>query len=181
MLLGLVFLPIGLLSNRWFAMGLTLGLLLGYQAYALTHHVVHHNAVRRHWLRGSVRNGRWQRWLVQRKRWHALHHHSLLPMHFGVTTDLLDRLLGTGTETNRLVLVKNKKRPMYDSERTLSACFFTTGHWTRGTYRNPTLRVPACVNLDTPTTLPGLLQPMTFWHRRIVVTRLTHFSNERKT
>ena len=181
LLLGLVFLPIGLLSDRWSAMGLTLGLVLGYQAYALTHHLLHHSAVRRHGQHASVPNGRWQRWLAQRKRWHALHHHSAPPKYFGVTTDFWDRLLGTGANTNTVTLVKNIKRPMYDSEQTLTARFFTTGHWMRGTHRHPALRVPACVNLDRPTTLPGLLQPMTFWHRRTVVIPLTHFTNERKT
>jgi Fatty acid hydroxylase superfamily len=181
LLVGLVFLPIGLLSNRWSARGLTLGLVLGYQAYALTHHLLHRSAVRRHGPSASVPNGRWQRWLAQRKRWHAFHHHSLPPKHFGVTTDLWDRLLGTGAKTNTVAVVKNIKRPMYDSEQTLTARFFTTGHWMRRTHRNPALRVPACVNLDRPTTLPGLLQPMTFWHRRTVVTPLTQFSNERKT
>jgi sterol desaturase/sphingolipid hydroxylase (fatty acid hydroxylase superfamily) len=181
LLFGLVFLPIGLLSNRWFAMGFTLGLVLGYQAYALTHHVVHHNEVRRHRRLGGIPNGHWQTWLAQRKRWHALHHHSWPPKNFGVTTDLWDRLLGTGTETNRLALVKNKKPPMYDSEQTLTARFFTTDSWMRGVHRNPALSVPAYPNLDRPSNLPGLFQPMTFWHRRTVVTPLTHFTNERKT
>ena len=59
-----------------------------------------------------------------------------------MTTDLWDRLLGTGTDTNIVVVAKNIKRPMYDSEQTLTERFFTTDSWMRGTYRNPALRGP---------------------------------------
>jgi hypothetical protein len=180
-LIGLVFLPIGLVSNRWFATALTLGLLLGYQAYALTHHVVHHGAARRLVRREPFRRGYWQSWLAQRKRWHALHHHSLPLSHFGVTTDLWDRLLRTGAEANRATVARKTQPPMYDSEQTSTARFFTTGHWMRRRHPNPVMAVPACVGLIPRPTLPGLLQPMAFWQGPAAVTLLTDFNNERKT
>jgi Fatty acid hydroxylase superfamily len=42
-LIGLfVFLPVALLGDRWMACALTLGLLVGYLGYAVTHHAIHH-------------------------------------------------------------------------------------------------------------------------------------------
>ena len=82
----LVFLPALLLGDVWRACALTLGLLTGYLAYAVTHHAIHH--VRRD---GG--------WLAQRKRWHALHHHHAEPAGcYGVTSAFWDRVFRT---TNR--------------------------------------------------------------------------------
>ena len=79
----LVFLPALLLGSLWRACALTLGVLTGYLAYAVTHHATHH------W-RGE------NTWLKQRKLWHALHHHvKEKPACFGVTSRFWDRVFGT--------------------------------------------------------------------------------------
>lgn len=78
----LVFLPALLVSDRWRASAFTLGILIGYTSYGLTHHAMHH------WHGG--------RWLRGRKRWHALHHHDGARGEcFGVTSALWDYLLGS--------------------------------------------------------------------------------------
>ena len=80
----LVFLPALLCIGLWRATALTLGVLTGYLAYAITHHATHH------WRADSA-------WLRQRKRWHGLHHHGgLQPACFGVTSALWDHVLGSG-------------------------------------------------------------------------------------
>jgi sterol desaturase/sphingolipid hydroxylase (fatty acid hydroxylase superfamily) len=79
----LVFLPALLLGGAWRASALTLGVLVGYLTYAITHHATHH------W-RG--REG----WMLRRKRMHALHHSaSHQPQCFGVSSALWDHMLGT--------------------------------------------------------------------------------------
>ena len=83
MIATLVFLPALLMSNLWIASAFTLGVLAGYLAYSITHHATHH------WRARSP-------WLLQRKRWHALHHrHADEPACYGVTTDLWDRVFGS--------------------------------------------------------------------------------------
>jgi sterol desaturase/sphingolipid hydroxylase (fatty acid hydroxylase superfamily) len=89
----LVFLPALLWGDTRSACALTLGLLIGYLGYAVTHHAIHH------W-RGT------SGWLQRRQRWHAMHHQPLAPAGspsgppgadcFGVTSQIWDRLLGTG-------------------------------------------------------------------------------------
>jgi cyclopropane-fatty-acyl-phospholipid synthase len=79
----LVFVPAWLLSDVWAASALTLGLSVGYLAYAITHHATHH------WHADNA-------WLKQRKRWHALHHGSPdQPCCFGVTSAFWDRVFGS--------------------------------------------------------------------------------------
>lgn len=79
----LVFLPAALLGDRWRAAALTLGLLIGYLAYAVTHHAIHH-----------ARSG--GAWLRQRRRWHALHHRRHGGTRcYGVTSSFWDRVFGT--------------------------------------------------------------------------------------
>lgn len=81
---ALVLLPAWLLLGELHACALTFGVLLGYLAYAITHHAIHH------WNGGSL-------WLRRRKRWHALHHHRLGPAEcYGVTSSLFDTLCKTG-------------------------------------------------------------------------------------
>ncbi len=75
-------LPAWLLTDAWRAAALTLGLLIGYLGYTITHHATHH------WHIESA-------WLKRRKRAHALHHHLAAPAHFGVTTAFWDRLFGS--------------------------------------------------------------------------------------
>ncbi len=58
---ALVFLPAWWLGGLRQASALTLGLLIGYLAYSITHHATHH------WRADGA-------WLKRRKRWHALHH-----------------------------------------------------------------------------------------------------------
>ncbi len=83
-LIGLfVFLPAALMGDRWLACALTLGLLIGYLAYTVTHHAIHH------WHGQSA-------WLLRRKRWHALHHRrDGRSRCFGVTSAFWDRVFGT--------------------------------------------------------------------------------------
>ena len=75
----LVFLPALALTDVRRASALTLGVLMGYLAYSVTHHATHH------WRADNA-------WLKQRKRWHAQHHHVGQPGCYGVTTDLWDRV-----------------------------------------------------------------------------------------
>lgn len=88
----LVFLPAALMADRWRACALTLGLLVGYLGYTLTHHAVHH------WQGGSA-------WLLRRKRWHALHHQRAGASGcYGVTSGAWDRVFGSAapeTEARR--------------------------------------------------------------------------------
>jgi sterol desaturase/sphingolipid hydroxylase (fatty acid hydroxylase superfamily) len=75
---ALVFLPLYLLMDRWLAQGITLGVLLGYLGYAVTHHAIHH------WRAGNA-------WLEGRRHWHAMHHrpHPRSAC-FGVTSGFWD-------------------------------------------------------------------------------------------
>ena len=82
----LIFLPAWVISDLWRSSAFTLGILLGYLIYTLTHHGVHH------WRTDNT-------WLKRRKHWHALHHRNahLLSAdqtattgHFGVTTAFWD-------------------------------------------------------------------------------------------
>lgn len=82
LILVLVFVPALLLVGRWHACALTFGVLVGYLAYTVTHHATHH------WRADS-------RWLRQRKRWHAAHHHRAQPGCFGVTSGFWDRVFGS--------------------------------------------------------------------------------------
>ncbi|MBC7608494.1 MAG: sterol desaturase family protein [Polaromonas sp.] len=80
----LVFLPAFELGNLWVACALTLGVVSGYLAYAITHHAVHH------WRGNSP-------WLKNRKQWHALHHaRAAQPGRYGVSSGFWDRVSGTG-------------------------------------------------------------------------------------
>jgi cyclopropane-fatty-acyl-phospholipid synthase len=79
---ALVFLPAWSLAGRWPACALTLGLLIGYFSYAVIHHAVHH------WRADNA-------WLLQRKRWHARHHHTREPGCYGVTTAFWDHIFGS--------------------------------------------------------------------------------------
>jgi cyclopropane-fatty-acyl-phospholipid synthase len=67
----------------WQACALTLGVVTGYLAYSVTHHAIHH------WRGDNV-------WLLQRKRWHALHHQDVeLAGCFGVTSGIWDHVFGS--------------------------------------------------------------------------------------
>ena len=83
LIITLVFVPAFWLGDLWRACALTLGVVAGYLGYAITHHATHH------WRADSV-------WLRQRKRWHALHHHSTGDQRcFGVTSALWDHVFGS--------------------------------------------------------------------------------------
>jgi sterol desaturase/sphingolipid hydroxylase (fatty acid hydroxylase superfamily) len=84
----LVFLPALLLGNLWRACALTLGLLIGYLAYAVMHHALHH------WRAEHA-------WFKRRKHWHALHHRADLGGHYGVTSAFWDHALGTAQPRQR--------------------------------------------------------------------------------
>jgi cyclopropane-fatty-acyl-phospholipid synthase len=80
---GLVFLPARYSVGLWPATALTLGVLIGYLFYTVTHHALHH------WRARSP-------WLKERKRWHALHHRrGEWPACYGVTTSFWDRMFGS--------------------------------------------------------------------------------------
>ncbi len=85
----LVFIPMLLLSDIWRACALMLGLLTGYQAYAITHHAIHH------WQVDSA-------WLRRRKQWHARHHLTTEPICFGVTSGVWDSILGSRGQNQKI-------------------------------------------------------------------------------
>jgi sterol desaturase/sphingolipid hydroxylase (fatty acid hydroxylase superfamily) len=78
----LLFTPAWAMTDLWSACGLTLGVLTGYLAYAITHHATHHWRPRGAWLR-------------QRQKWHLIHHHAQQPCCYGVTSGIWDYLLGS--------------------------------------------------------------------------------------
>lgn len=86
----LVFLPALVLSgNLWSTCALTLGVLVGYLSFSITHHAIHH------WSADSA-------WLEQRKRWHALHHHNIGQSGcFGVTSSLWDHVFGSASQQGK--------------------------------------------------------------------------------
>ena len=76
----LIFLPALLLGGVWRACAITLGVLAGYLAYAITHHATHHWRTDNAWLRRVKVN-------------HARHHHtSLPPGAYGVTSAFWDHV-----------------------------------------------------------------------------------------
>jgi hypothetical protein len=81
----LVFLPVLLVRDIWAAAAITLGVLVGYLMYSVTHHATHH----------------WQAdhpWLKRRKRWHAMHHH-VGEAYYGVSSGFWDRVLVSTART----------------------------------------------------------------------------------
>jgi cyclopropane-fatty-acyl-phospholipid synthase len=93
LMLLLVTWPAWALLGRWPACALSFGVLTGYFLYALTHHATHH-------AHGS------SAWLLQRKRWHALHHSARgakldAPGYYGVTSGLWDWVFGTAKAPRR--------------------------------------------------------------------------------
>ncbi|UXH76173.1 sterol desaturase family protein [Roseateles amylovorans] len=77
----LVFLPVMHWGGVWPASAWTLGMLVGYLGFTVTHHATHHWRARAGWLR-------------RRKAWHARHHH----LHrgcYGVTSGFWDRVFGS--------------------------------------------------------------------------------------
>jgi sterol desaturase/sphingolipid hydroxylase (fatty acid hydroxylase superfamily) len=89
-----VFLPTWWLAGWLMACAATFGLQTGYLLYALVHHATHHPR------RALSPAGRWRTgwldpWLLERRRWHALHHSPRQPpCHFGVTSGVWDRVFG---------------------------------------------------------------------------------------
>ena len=80
---ALIFLPALLLGGIWIACALTLGVLTGYLAYAVTHHATHHWRADNAWLRRCKLN-------------HARHHHhTLAPGAYGVTSAFWDHVFGS--------------------------------------------------------------------------------------
>ena len=78
----LVFLPALWLADAWGATALTCGLMMGFLAFSVMHHAVHH------WRASNP-------WFKSLKRLHALHHHSGSACCYGVTTLFWDRVFGT--------------------------------------------------------------------------------------
>lgn len=80
----LVFLPTILIAGLQIANAFTLGILIGYFFYAITHHAIHH------WHTNNNNN-----WLKRRKHWHARHHHNPQIPNYGVTTTFWDDAFST--------------------------------------------------------------------------------------
>lgn len=78
----LIFLPLLWLGSLWSSCAITLGILTGFVAYSCAHHAVHH-------ARGQ------SSWLIQRKRWHALHHRPMAQECYGVSTAFWDHVFCT--------------------------------------------------------------------------------------
>lgn len=68
--LALLVLPAAAWLGTWPAVALSFGLLSGYLAYALIHHIIHRplSATATHFG---------QRWLLRRRLWHGLHHRRM--------------------------------------------------------------------------------------------------------
>ena len=78
LIVAFVFLPALWLSDIWRADAVTLGILIGYFLYGVTHHAMHY------WRFDNA-------WIKRRKMCHALHHHSTArPGYFGVTNSFWD-------------------------------------------------------------------------------------------
>lgn len=77
LILVLVFFPVLIMSSLLQAYALTLGVLIGYLAYTIIHHGIHHWHIDNNWFR-------------QRKRLHGLHHHVDQTVYFGVTNSFWD-------------------------------------------------------------------------------------------
>jgi sterol desaturase/sphingolipid hydroxylase (fatty acid hydroxylase superfamily) len=88
LIVALVFAPAWLLSGLWQAGALTLGVLIGYLAYAVIHHGTHH------WRADNA-------WLKRRKRSHAAHHHSRRGVSFGVTSGVWDQVFGSAPRAQK--------------------------------------------------------------------------------
>jgi cyclopropane-fatty-acyl-phospholipid synthase len=84
----LVFGPAWAVGGLWRACAVTLGVLAGYLAYAMTHHAMHHGRTRALWVR-------------QRRRSHARHHHAAAPACYGVTSAFWDHVFGTAATTRQ--------------------------------------------------------------------------------
>ncbi len=80
---GLVFFPLHWWIDSQLALATTLGFMVGYLAYMVVHHGVHH------WP------SRHKRWFRARKATHALHHSRDETRCYGVTTSFWDRAFGT--------------------------------------------------------------------------------------
>ena len=85
----LVLAPAWWLVGPWWACALTLGVVLGYIAYAITHHVCH---------TGGPADSAWSQ---RHKRWHGRHHRSGKPGCYGVSHRLWDHIFGTNLEPSR--------------------------------------------------------------------------------
>lgn len=73
-----VFLPALWLGDIWRATAVTMGILIGYFVYGVTHHAMHY------WRFDNA-------WIKRRKMCHALHHHpTARPRYFGVTNSFWD-------------------------------------------------------------------------------------------
>lgn len=83
----LIDMPLLFLTTPFIANAYTLGLLIGYLSYAVTHHAIHH------WQTKNI-------WLLNRIKSHGLHHALSRNAHFGVTTDFWDKVFSIGTQPN---------------------------------------------------------------------------------
>lgn len=83
LILILIFAPMLMFSsNLWKACALTLGLLVGYLCYTITHHAIHHWHAK-------------HKWLKQRQQWHGLHHDLKESGRYGVTSPFWDWVFGS--------------------------------------------------------------------------------------
>ena len=94
----LVFLPALWLGGAWRACALTIGLLIGYLVYTITHHATHH------WRANNA-------WLRRRKHWHALHHHKSQPGYYGVTSAFWDYVFGSISQSRDGTVKQAWKEP----------------------------------------------------------------------
>ncbi len=87
------FAPLWAVAGLGWASAFTLGLLVGYLAYALTHHAMHRAS--KDGLGGLGAAGE-QGWLARHQRWHVRHHQlTLTPGCYGVSHRFWDHIFGT--------------------------------------------------------------------------------------
>ena len=108
-LVGLfVFSPAAALGGWWNAAAFTLGVSIGYLAYSITHHALHHWHFRGAWFRA-------------RRRAHARHHGAVRSGSYGVTTVLWDQVFGSVATAARVGAAGVAAFPSNTQQRSSSA------------------------------------------------------------
>jgi len=91
-----ILVPLWALLGINIAMGITIGVMLGYWWYGIVHHIIHHRAHEK-----SVA------YFKSLRAWHMRHHHSPKLGNFGVTTRMWDHVFGTAIDNRHKTLISS--------------------------------------------------------------------------